>query len=778
MKRKIVGMITLAFLVIIVALTATKEYATRRNNSLDLSNSGQSNPSSTRDGLIKKPIASRAEENKLYQNLKKEDDSMKVALNSLNLQPQEAWADDIKTIKSIEANRALEAKKIQKDLAGPSSSEDKSLAGVLILKGKNGQQELTPLIRIAHDLNAEITSNAENLENELSLSNYSFRIGVWDSGSIRITHQEIRGKSSIMDGSALSDHATKVAGVIAARGITNAAKGLASKIEIRSFDWNSDVSELLTHGSATATATNKLPVSNHSYNFSSGWYKSGTNYIFSGSSSLGQYNSSVQEVDQLLYNLPYSLMVRSAGNDRTDNPREGEMVRLDYWSSTMTAYNSSIHPLGDGVQKGGFNTISYAAIAKNVLTVGAVNDAVTSGKRDLAKATMTSYSAWGPADDGRIKPDLVANGSSLYTIASLNDTSYATLNGTSAAAPVVSAISSILTQKWVSLCTTSTTAMQSSTLKAILIHGSDDLGETGPDYKFGWGLANAKASASIIDLHFSNPELSVVKEEAINNSNAVTNSYSWDGVNPIKVTLCWTDPAGTPVTNNDDQTPCLVNDLDVRIICPDGQILYPYTMPFTTIRSQSSMSLPATTGDNTVDNVEVIELKAPMLGSYKVVVSKKPNLNTVQKYSLVATGFSQEQTPPPPSPYSLWAQTNFGAEWESVPTATPEEDFDADGLVNWVEFRANTSPTNADSVIKAQIQSISTTNQATQIVVRIAPLSAKGVTKLLSTSNLEEKVWSGPEVILPKEDKEFEEVQITSTQPHLFFRVAFTPDPI
>ena len=44
------------------------------------------------------------------------------------------------------------------------------------------------------------------------------------------------------------------------------------------------------------------------------------------------------------------------------------------------------------------------------MTVGAVSDAVNDTTRDISKAEMTEYSGWGPTDDGRIKPDIVADG--------------------------------------------------------------------------------------------------------------------------------------------------------------------------------------------------------------------------------------------------------------------------------------------------------------------------------------------------------------------------------
>jgi hypothetical protein len=49
---------------------------------------------------------------------------------------------------------------------------------------------------------------------------------------------------------------------------------------------------------------------------------------------------------------------------------------------------------------------------------------------------MSSFSAWGPTDDGRIKPDIVADGVNVVssTNASLT-TSYGSFSGTSMASP-------------------------------------------------------------------------------------------------------------------------------------------------------------------------------------------------------------------------------------------------------------------------------------------------------------------------------------------------------
>ena len=66
----------------------------------------------------------------------------------------------------------------------------------------------------------------------------------------------------------------------------------------------------------------------------------------------------------------------------------------------------------------------------------------------------------------------------------------------------------------------------------------------------------------------------------------------------LKVTICWNDPEGTPVAPSIDPSDrMLVNDLDLRIV-GNGKTYEPWVL------NKNSPSLPATTGDNIVDNVE------------------------------------------------------------------------------------------------------------------------------------------------------------------------------
>ena len=107
----------------------------------------------------------------------------------------------------------------------------------------------------------------------------------------------------------------------------------------------------------------------------------------------------------------------------------------------------------------------------------------------------TDFSSWGGTDDGRIKPDLVAQGVDVFSSIESTDDSYALYSGTSSAAASVSAGIALLqeyhkniTQKY----------MKSSTVRALLVHSVDEIGRKGPDYRHGYGIVNLEKAADII----------------------------------------------------------------------------------------------------------------------------------------------------------------------------------------------------------------------------------------------------------------------------------------
>jgi hypothetical protein len=321
---------------------------------------------------------------------------------------------------------------------------------------------------------------------------------------------------------------------------------------------------------------------------------------------------------------------------------------------------------------------------------------------------MTSFSSWGPCDDGRIKPDIVANGWELYSSSSTGDTSYVLKTGTSQAAPSAMGSAALLQQLYAREF--SGQRMRASTLKGLMIHTADDLGNSGPDYKYGWGLNNVKVAADVILAHkadLNRPKIiEGVLSRTLSGVKTYTNNYTfiWDGVSPIRTTLAWTDPAGSTQTATDSRIPNLINNLDLKIVSPNGITNLPYVMPFVGTWTQASMSLPAIRGKNNVDNVEQVYLESPIAGTYTVSVVLDGSLGrgVSQAYSLIISGGEGGTVNPSPSVFvtSPADGTSF-AKGSNITISADATDLvygGGAGLVSKVEFFAGGTKFAEDTI--------------------------------------------------------------------------------
>ncbi len=546
------------------------------------------------------------------------------------------------------------------------------------LAGVEGDE---PLYRTTHNAAAGVSSAANQLwAAPYLLTGAGGTVGVWDEGAVRTTHREFGGRVTVRDGTTtVSPHSTHVAGTIGATGVTSLAKGMAPAVRVDSYDWNSDTSEMTSRGASYPGEPGMLYLSNHSYGFTAGW---GYTYTVEGSPvwtwngigttaagyepDFGMYGTSANGADALAASLPYYLMFRSAGNDRNNNPAAGVLVKI---GAATVAYDAASHPPGDGVYKaGGYDTISYEALGKNVLTVGAVYDATDGSARSLALAALTAFSSWGPADDGRIKPDVVANGYSLYSTSSSGDALYANMSGTSMSSPSAAGTAHLLSEYFRTLFTN--TALRASTLKGVLVHTADDLGAAGPDYRFGWGLVNAQAAAELLRGYAARAGTRRVVEDRVTASRrTVSVPFAWDGVSPIRATLCWTDPAGAATTTHDLRTARLVNNLDLRVLGPTGTEYRPWVMPYVGNWSTNLLTAAAVTGSNVTDNVEQVLVAAPgVAGTYTARVSYAGTLTgTGQPFSLLLSGVAETSAAGAPS---VSASTPSSATGTSLFTVT------------------------------------------------------------------------------------------------------------
>ncbi|MBN2704089.1 MAG: S8 family serine peptidase [Pontiellaceae bacterium] len=516
-----------------------------------------------------------------------------------------------------------------------------------------------PVYFTTYNKNAAISTAANLVRDDASfgVDGSGIIVGVWDGGSVLSNHVELVGRVTVIDDVAAENHATHVAGTIGASGVKPDAKGMAPGVSIRSYDWNNDVVELTLAGADGPGQSGSIYLSNHSYGYDIA--DSSDYYLF------GLYTDHVRDMDKALHAMEYCLPFIAAGNERTSSPD-------------------------------GYDTITMFGVAKNTITVGAVNDAVSVDVRSLSRAGIYSSSSFGPADDGRIKPDIVANGSLVYSCGSAFQSDYYYSSGTSMASPNACGSAALLVEFYRNQ--TEGGAIRASTLKGLIIHTADDLGRPGPDYQYGWGLMNTlEAAAMIRDVTEAHPER-MIDAELTESSMSHSYTVSSSGMTPLWVTLCWNDQPGlSDGVSDDDRSPDLVNDLDLKIIGPDGQTNYPYSLSYAAPTANA-----VNTGENSRDNVEQVLIDLPVPGDYTIIVDcdealryyyerRVPVFKTggTQRYSLLISGGTGDADGD--SLPDDWELAFFGSETNAVVAV----DADGDGADNLSEYIAGTDPTDS-----------------------------------------------------------------------------------
>lgn len=470
----------------------------------------------------------------------------------------------------------------------------------------------------------------------LTGSGMTGRIGVWDGGAVRTSHQEFQSRAVQTDGAvSFSDHATHVSGTMIAGGVLATAKGMSYQAPLKCYDWSSDASEMSSAASAG------MLVSNHSYSQICGWnYNSNLGrWEWYGDISIsakedykyGFYDYSSQNIDQVCVTYPNYLPFFAAGNDRGEPGTIPSTFYVQQGIGNWVLGSSSNPPSAVGP----YGCISGGpANAKNVITIGAVNP-ITGGYSTPSGVVMSSFSGWGPTDDGRIKPDVVANGVSVNSCISTSNTAYATYNGTSMASPNASGSALLIQQHYNNV---KGSFMRASTLKGLIIHSADEAGTaTGPDYKFGWGLMNtAKAVTTISD-----SARNTIIQTSVSTGGTYTYTIYTDGTTPIRATISWTDRPGTPPSASlNPSNRLLVNDLDLRVKRnSDNTVFMPYVL------DKANPTAVATTGDNNVDNVEQVYIASPSAGTYTITITPKGSITgTTQNFALIVSGITPRPT--------------------------------------------------------------------------------------------------------------------------------------
>lgn len=390
-------------------------------------------------------------------------------------------------------------------------------------------------------------------------------IGIGDDAD-PLQHVDFSGRLIDRSAAAGGFHGVHVTGTAAGAGIVmERFKGYAPKATILS-----QVFSNIFYYAPAYVQDYDMVVTNNSYG-----------NIVNDCSYSGVYDLYSRILDQEAFDLPTLENVFAAGNSGSNN--------------------CSPYPLG-------FKTVlgSYQS-AKNVISVGNTTEA----------GVINSSSSRGPVEDGRIKPEITAQGTKVYSTLPLD--SYGYDSGTSMAAPAVTGGLALLYQRYKQLH--GGADPKNGLMKALICNGGTDLGNPGPDFTYGFGWLNLLRSVKMLEgnNYFDS-----------NIATGVTNSHSITvpaNTAQLKVMLYWNDPPATVLSSH-----TLVNDLDLKVVGISSDT----TLPLILDTLPGNVNNNAITGEDHVNNIEQVVINNPAAGTYTAnVTGTAITQNSPQEYFLV-----------------------------------------------------------------------------------------------------------------------------------------------
>ena len=389
-------------------------------------------------------------------------------------------------------------------------------------------------------------------------------VGMHDDGIIG-PHIDYEGRIPVQYTNGNSgDHGDHVAGTIMGAGnLDPQHKGMAFG------------SDLFVYGSSNNNY-DSVPAHyvNHNVIITSKSYSNGCN---------AGYTSLSRELDRYVRQHPSLMHVFSAGNDGTSD-------------------------CGYGAGSNWGNITGGHKAGKNVITVANLNSV----------DALANSSSRGPAEDGRIKPDISAKGTSVTSTTDAND--YTVKSGTSMSCPGVSGSLAQLYHAYREL--NGGSYPPSGLMKGLMLNTADDIGNPGPDFKHGYGRINNLRAVEALE----NTQYYV---DLIDQNDSLTHSvFVPVGVKQLKVMVYWND-----FEASSSAAIALVNNLDLTLTDPSMNAFLPWVLDHTP--NPSLLNANAVRGVDDLNNMEQVTIDDPVSGTYTASVKGKLIPQGPQEYFLV-----------------------------------------------------------------------------------------------------------------------------------------------
>lgn len=353
------------------------------------------------------------------------------------------------------------------------------------------------------------------------------------------------------------------------------------------------------------------------------------------------YTTLARQLDEQIYDRPSLIHVFSAGNNGTS-----ACSPSDYGAGPTWGNITGGHKMG-----------------KNVITVGNLS------RFDF----LANSSSRGPATDGRIKPDICGVGTSVISTGPNND--YFSATGTSMACPGIAGVLAQLYEGYKDL--NGGANPESALIKGCVLNTAEDLGNPGPDFKFGWGRINARRAFDVIA---NNQYFSGTISQGGTNNHQITIPA---GVSEMRVMVYWMDKEGSTNAN-----PALVNDINMVVTDPAMMAYDPWVLDHT----PANVDLNAVRAVDNLNNMEQVTLTNPLSGLYSIDLSGFSIPDGPQKYYVTYYFVRDEiEVSFPIGGEGIETFTSTTVRWDAPAGTDPFSiDYSIDNGTNWIS--AGTAP--------------------------------------------------------------------------------------